>query len=40
MKQAFYHLLVERLSASCGIPATDVIVGFVKNADQDVERNF
>jgi hypothetical protein len=40
MKQAFYHLLVERLSASCGIPATDVIVGFVTNADEDVERNF
>ena len=35
MKQAFYRLLVERLSASCGIPPTDVAVNFVTNADED-----
>ena len=35
MKQASYRLLVERLSASCGIPPTDVVVSFVTNADED-----
>jgi len=35
MKQAFYRLLVERLSASCGISPTDVVVNFVTNADED-----
>ena len=35
MKQAFYRLLVERLSASCGISPTDVVVSFVTNADED-----
>jgi phenylpyruvate tautomerase PptA (4-oxalocrotonate tautomerase family) len=35
MKQAFYRVLVERLSASCGIPPTDVVVSFVTNADED-----
>jgi hypothetical protein len=35
MKQAFYRLLVERLSASCGIAPTDVVVNFVTNADED-----
>jgi len=35
MKQAFYRLLVERLSASCGISPTDVVVNFVTNTDED-----
>jgi hypothetical protein len=35
MKQASYRLLVERLSASCGISPTDVVVSFVTNADED-----
>jgi phenylpyruvate tautomerase PptA (4-oxalocrotonate tautomerase family) len=35
MKRAFYRLLVERLSAGCGIPSTDVVVSFVTNADED-----
>jgi Tautomerase enzyme len=35
MNDAFYRLLVERLSASCGISPTDVIVNFVTNADED-----
>jgi phenylpyruvate tautomerase PptA (4-oxalocrotonate tautomerase family) len=35
MKQAFYRLLVERLSSSCGIPREDVVVNFVTNADED-----
>jgi hypothetical protein len=35
MKEKFYRLLVERLSSSCGIPPTDVIVNFVTNADED-----
>ena len=35
MKRAFYRLLVERLSASCGISPTDVVVSFVTNADED-----
>jgi hypothetical protein len=35
MKQAFYRWLVERLSASCGISPTDVVVNFVTNADED-----
>jgi hypothetical protein len=35
MKQAFYRLLVERLSASCGISPHDVVVNFVTNADED-----
>jgi hypothetical protein len=35
MKQAFYRLLVERLSASCRISPTDVVVNFVTNADED-----
>jgi hypothetical protein len=35
MKQAFYGLLVERLSSSCGIPPQDVVVNFVTNADED-----
>jgi hypothetical protein len=35
MKQAFYRLLVERLSAICGISPSDVVVNFVTNADED-----
>jgi hypothetical protein len=35
MKQAFYRLLVERLSSSCGISPHDVVVNFVTNADED-----
>src|SRR3981189_1302337 len=35
MKQAFYRLLVERLSASCGISPSDVVVNFVTNDDED-----
>jgi hypothetical protein len=35
MKQGFYRLLVERLSASCGISPSDVVVNFVTNADED-----
>jgi len=35
MKQAFYRLLVERLSASCEISPADVIVNFVTNDDED-----
>jgi tautomerase-like protein len=35
MKQAFYRLLVERLSAACGIPREDVVVDIVTNADED-----
>ena len=35
MKQAFYRLLVERLSTSCGISPADVVVNFVTNADED-----
>jgi len=33
MKQAFYRLLVERLSASCEISPADVIVNFVVTND-------
>ena len=35
MKEAFYRLLVERLSAGCGISPADVVVSFVTNADED-----
>jgi hypothetical protein len=35
MKEAFYRLLVERLSASCGISLSDVVVNFVTNDDED-----
>jgi hypothetical protein len=35
MKQAFYRLLVERLSSNCGIAPHDVVVNFVTNADED-----
>ena len=35
MKQGFYRLLVERLSASCGISPSDVVVNFVTNDDED-----
>ena len=35
MKRAFYRLLVERLSASCGISPADVVVNFVTNDDED-----
>jgi Tautomerase enzyme len=35
MKEAFYRLLVERLSSSCGIPREDVVVNFVINSDED-----
>jgi hypothetical protein len=35
MKEAFYRLLVERLSSSCEIPPNDVVVNFVTNADED-----
>jgi hypothetical protein len=35
MKRVFRRLLVERLSASCGISPTDVAVNFVTNADED-----
>jgi hypothetical protein len=35
MKEAFYRLLVERLSASCGISPSDVVVNFVTNDDED-----
>jgi phenylpyruvate tautomerase PptA (4-oxalocrotonate tautomerase family) len=35
LKQAFYRLLVERLSSSCGISPHDVVVNFVTNADED-----
>jgi Tautomerase enzyme len=35
MKQAFYKSLVERLEAACGIAASDVIVTFVTNTDED-----
>jgi hypothetical protein len=35
MKEAFYRLLVERLSASCGISPSEVVVNFVTNDDED-----
>jgi hypothetical protein len=35
MKEAFYRLLVERLSSSCEISPHDVVVNFVTNADED-----
>jgi Tautomerase enzyme len=35
MKQAFYRLLVERLTSNCGISPHDVVVNFVTNADED-----
>jgi hypothetical protein len=35
MKENFYRLLVERLATRCGIPADDVVVNFVTNADED-----
>jgi hypothetical protein len=34
-KTAFYRLLCERLSASCGITSSDVMVNFVENTDAD-----
>jgi Tautomerase enzyme len=35
MKEAFYRSLVEKLGTRCGISATDVVVNFVTNADED-----
>jgi Tautomerase enzyme len=35
MKEAFYRLLVERLSSNCEISPHDVIVNFVSNTDED-----
>jgi hypothetical protein len=35
MKQAFYSSLVEKLAAVCGIAASDVLVTFVTNTDED-----
>jgi hypothetical protein len=34
-KEAFYHLLRERLQKECGIEPSDVVVSMVTNADED-----
>jgi len=34
-KSAFYRVLAERLSATCGIAPGDLVINFVINADED-----
>ena len=34
-KLEFYRVLVERLSATCGIAPSDLVINFVINADED-----
>jgi hypothetical protein len=34
-KLAFYRVLAERLSATCGIAPSDLVINFVINADED-----
>jgi hypothetical protein len=35
MKENFYRVLAERLSADCNVPPSDLIVTFVTNSDED-----
>lgn len=34
-KLEFYRVLAERLSSSCGVASTDLMISFVINADED-----